>query len=72
MLLSVRDYLKSQTSANLLEIARYLQQPVDLVRELLAHWERKGRVCQLARPAACGGRCQACPPEQAVIYQWVQ
>lgn len=70
MLLAVRDYLKQRETATLVEIARHLQQPVDLVRGLIAHWVQKNKVSRCPPPAGCGSRCQTCPPDQAEVYQW--
>lgn len=72
MLLALRDFLRQRQTANLVEIARHLQQPVDLVRGLLAHWMQKAKVMRCAPPSGCGSRCQACPSDQAEVYQWCE
>jgi len=70
MLLTLRDFLKQKQNANLVEMARHLQQPVELVRVLLGHWIQKGRVARCEPPKGCGTRCQDCPSEQAEVYCW--
>lgn len=70
MLLALRDYLVQKQSANLQEIAWHFKQSPDMIRTLLAHWIRKGRVDRCDKPAGCGSRCQLCKPDVAEVYQW--
>jgi putative ferrous iron transport protein C len=70
MLLELRDYMIQKRSANLQEIAWHFKQTPETVRCLLAHWIRKGKVCQSERPPNCGTKCQLCKPANAEIYRW--
>ncbi len=71
MLLQVKNYLMEKGKANLREIAFHLRQSPETVREILAHWVRKGKVHRCEAPANCGSKCQLCKPEVAEVYQWL-
>ncbi|HLD16304.1 MAG TPA: FeoC-like transcriptional regulator, partial [Coxiellaceae bacterium] len=66
-----KTFLEQKKTANLEEIARHIQQDVDAVRPMLAHWIRKGKVVRLANPAGCGSSCQQCQPANAEVYGWI-
>lgn len=72
MLLAIKEFLQTHQSANLEEMARYVNQDPGLTRELLQHWIRKGKVVRLSNPVGCGTRCVQCQPGTAEVYQWVE
>ncbi|OGO90062.1 MAG: hypothetical protein A3F10_05180 [Coxiella sp. RIFCSPHIGHO2_12_FULL_42_15] len=71
MLLALRDYFIQKQTANLQEIAWHFKQPPEMMRALLEHWIRKGKICRCEKPAHCGMKCQRCKPEVAEVYQWL-
>ena len=71
MLLEIKHYLISKKTANLQELSLHFKQQPDTMRCLLAHWIRKGKVCEIAKPAGCGSKCQLCKPLVAQVYQLV-
>lgn len=72
MLLSIKKFLKEQKSANLQELSFYFCKHPDTMRYLLAHWIRKGKIRLVVKPKNCGIKCQACQPQFAEVYQWVE
>lgn len=71
MLLSIKAFLKEQKTANLQELSLHFCKQPQIMRSMLEHWIRKGRVCRLGKTAGCGTKCQFCPSQFAEIYQWV-
>ena len=71
MLLELKDYLVHHRVANLEEMARHFRQEPELMRILLQHWVRKGKVVQRPKPSGCGSRCTQCDPKNAEIYEWI-
>jgi putative ferrous iron transport protein C len=65
-------YLQARGQATLTELALHLRAHPEAVREMLAVWERKGRVRRLPAPSGCGGACTRCGPGAAEVYQWVK
>ena len=72
MLLSIKIFLKERKSANLQELSFHFCKHPDIIRCLLAHWIRKGKICHLTKPKGCGIKCQACEPQFTEVYQWVE
>ena len=70
MLLSIKRFLRDKEQVNLQDIAFHLRQPPELVRDLLQHWVRKGKVQRCANPPNCGSKCQLCQPVVAEVYRW--
>jgi putative ferrous iron transport protein C len=71
-LLAIKDHLIQVKSASLANLAAYFHQAdLDVLRDMLAHWMRKGKVRCFAKTALCGQKCTQCPVEQTEIYQWV-
>ena len=72
MILSqLKQYLVRAKVSNVLALAKRLQTEPEIVQDMLAMWERKGKVRKAESFAACGSRCQKCPPEATELYQWV-
>ena len=70
MLLAIKHYLVERKTANLQELAAHFHQSPEVMRDMMAHWIRKGKVTCF-KPAGCGTRCQQCLPKFAETYLWV-
>lgn len=71
MLLSLKAFLKEQKTANLQELSLHFCKEPQIIRCMLEHWMRKGKICRLGKPTGCGMKCQLCPSKFSEIYQWV-
>lgn len=71
MLLELKAYLSTRKIINLKELSAHFAKDPELMRQMLTHWIRKGKVCLVAKPNHCGSSCQMCQPEIAEIYQWL-
>ena len=71
MLLSIKAFLKKRNIANLQELSLHFCKQPQIMRSMLGHWIRKGKICRLGNPAGCGTKCQICPSQFAEIYQWI-
>lgn len=69
-LLDIRNYLSQVKVASLASIAAYFKKNPELLRDMLAHWIRKGKIRKFAKTAACGGKCVKCDPMWVEIYEW--
>ena len=73
MILSeLKGYLQERRQATLSDMALHFRAQPDAIREMLAVWERKGRVRRLPAPVGCGGSCTQCAPGAAEVYVWVE
>lgn len=73
MILSdLKGYLEARGQASLADMALHLRAEPDAVREMLAVWERKGRVRRAPTPVGCGGACTQCDPAAVEVYLWVR
>ena len=71
MLLELKQYLVYHRIANLEEMARHFQQDPAIIRNLLQHWIRKGKVVRRPSPTGCGTKCTQCDPKTAEVYEWI-
>ena len=76
MILSeIKDYLQAQGQASLKDIADKFDLTESALQEMLAHWERKGKIGRLDSSHCvnpCGQKCSSCPLQCLMIYQWKQ
>lgn len=72
MLLAIKDYLSVRKTASLQELSLHFCKHPEMMRDMMSHWVRKGKVCCLQKPPGCGTRCVQCKPEFAEEYQWVE
>jgi putative ferrous iron transport protein C len=70
MLINIKNYLQKKQTANLQEIAWHCQQSLEITRDMLQIWLRKGKVKICPKPVGCGSKCQQCQPEFAEVYEW--
>ncbi len=74
MILSeIKEYLQSQKQASLKDMATKFDVSESALQEMLAHWERKGRIFRLENAHCsnpCNQGCSSCPLQCLMIYQW--
>ena len=70
ILLEVKDYIKQRKLVNLQDVSLHFQRDPDTMREILAHWVRKGVVRRAPKPSGCGVKCGSCEPSVAEVYCW--
>jgi hypothetical protein len=73
MILSeLRDYLKANRRAALIDMAHRFDTDPEALRGMLEKWVTKGRVVKLPQGTACSGGCCKCDPATTEIYEWVR
>lgn len=73
MILSrLSDYLRAHGRASLHDLQQHLDSDPEVLEDMLARLERKGRVRRLPGGSLCGesGTCCKCDPSTLVIYEW--
>jgi putative ferrous iron transport protein C len=70
-LLEIKDYLIQVKAASLANLCSYFNCDSELLRQMLAHWIRKGKVRQCKKTSHCGVKCMQCSPSATEIYEWV-
>ncbi|MEE9357960.1 FeoC-like transcriptional regulator [Candidatus Vondammii sp. HM_W22] len=71
MILSeLRDYLKTNRRAALIDMAHRFDTDPDALRGMLNKWVAKGRVEKLPQGSECGGGCCKCDPATTEVYAW--
>ncbi|MDR3056016.1 MAG: FeoC-like transcriptional regulator [Zoogloeaceae bacterium] len=64
---ALRSYLRERGQASLPDLTAHFGVGVGLIEDLLAYWQRKGKILQ--NTAVCGKACvQNCG--QVVFYRW--
>ena len=71
ILAELKGYLEARGQATLADMALHFRSQPEAVRDMLAVWERKGRVRRIPAPAGCGGSCTQCDPAATEVYLWV-
>lgn len=70
ILLEVKKYLAEKKVCNLQEIAFHFQREPSVMRNMLAHWVRKGVISETDKPQGCQTRCVQCKPELVAVYRY--
>jgi len=67
ILLEIKEYLQTHKRASLGDIAAKFDLTEDAAKEMLAHWERKGKiVCA----KGCEKKCSCCSSPCGAVYHW--
>ena len=77
MLADIRNYLMARNSVTLADLALHFDKEPEVMRGMLGHWVRKGRVARSDLAAACSRSCsgccnQACNQAAREMYTWKQ
>ena len=70
ILIDVKNYLKQKSVSNLQTMAVHFQRDPLVMRDILAHWVRKGVIAIEEKPVSCGIKCVQCKPEVAEVYRY--
>jgi len=70
ILLDIKQYLAEHKAANLQQLACQFKQTPEVMRDMLQHWIRKGKVRMTPKPNVCGSLCNQCQPAVTEIYCW--
>lgn len=70
-LIKLKNHLNNVKQANLFDLSRALKINPDVVKDMLQHWMRKGKICKVLRTDACGKTCSQCDPMFIEMYHWV-
>lgn len=70
-LLDLKHYLTRVKIASLANLCSYFNCDSDLLRQMLGHWIRKGKVKQCKKTSNCGVKCTQCSTLVTEIYEWV-
>jgi len=71
-LLDIRNYLMHVKMASLSSLCHYFNCDSELLRQMLKHWIRKGKVRHCKKTPQCGVKCMQCNPLLTEIYEWVE
>lgn len=74
MLSEIKTILMENRCASIHTLAYRLKADPEMVRAMLDHWIRKGKVVQRGGAAAAGkcGGCAQCGPATLEVYEWVE
>lgn len=70
-LLDLKNYFVRAKVASLSSLCVLFKMDPDVLRCMLDHWVRKGRIRKFTKTPACGGQCMKCSPVVTEIYEWV-
>jgi len=70
ILSELRDYLKANRRATLMDMAHHFDTDPDALRGMIGKWMVKGRVGKLAQDSASCRSCCKCDPATTEIYEW--
>ena len=70
ILIDVKNYLKQKSVSNLQVLSVQFQRDPEVMRDILAHWVRKGVIVMEAKPVNCGITCVQCRPEVVEVYRY--
>jgi hypothetical protein len=72
MLVAIRDYIARRGLVSLQELSMHFQVEAEAMREMLAHWLRKGKLQRHAAGSACGGCSGSCNSAVTEFYRWTR
>ena len=70
-LLDIKNYMMKVRMASLSSLCIYFNSEANVLRDMLAHWVRKGHMRQCMKTPKCGVKCGQCSVPQTEIYEWV-
>ncbi len=70
-LLDIKNYMMQVRIASLSSLCIYFNSEANILRDMLAHWVRKGKMRQCMKTPNCGVKCGKCSVLQTEIYEWV-
>ncbi|MEO5365662.1 MAG: FeoC-like transcriptional regulator [Magnetococcus sp. WYHC-3] len=68
----LKDFLRQQQGpVPLRDLAHHFRKDPAVMRDMLAHWERKGRVRVSTQRTACQSHCSGCGTGPAEVCEWL-
>ena len=72
MILSeLKDYLAKTKVSSMFELQLHFNTDAEVLRDMLEHWIRKGKIKKTKRSVKCGS-CQQCNPLMTELYEWIE
>jgi hypothetical protein len=71
-LVELKNYLSHRRIVNLYELSLHFQRDANVIRDMLEHWIRKGRLCKAPQSPGCGIKCVKCNPLMTEVYHWAE
>lgn len=71
-LIEIKNYLMQARMTSLSSLCAYFNCESEVLRCMLSHWVRKGRVRMLSQALACKSACFKCDVREVEIYEWVK
>ena len=72
MLTEIKQYCAGRGVVSLHDLKVHFRVEADVMRRMLEHWIRKGRIRKhVPCGGGCGSRCGGCNPELSEFYQWL-
>ena len=65
----IKKYLVDRQQATVMDIANHFYSQPEIVKDMLQHWLRKGKIEQL-QTQGCSG-CNKCDGTAMEIYRWI-
>lgn len=69
-LLDIKNHMMKVKMASLSSICQLFKIEPDLLRHMLEHWVRKGKIRKCMKKPACGTKCMQCSPLVTELYEW--
>lgn len=70
-LLDIKHHMMQVRITSLSSLCVYFNGDAGVLRDMLAHWVRKGKIRQCMKTPQCGVKCGQCSPLLTEIYEWV-
>lgn len=70
-LLDIKSHMMQVKMASLSSLCVYFNCDSGVLRDMLSHWVRKGKLRQCMKTPQCGVKCSQCSPLVTEIYEWV-
>lgn len=70
-LLAIKKHMMQVKMTTLSSLCTLFHADPEMIRCLLRHWIKKGKIRQCMKKPACGSQCFKCPATSVEIYEWV-
>lgn len=70
-LIELKNYMMQVRIATLPNLCQVFKQDAVMVKCLLSHWIKKGKIRQCGNADNCASKCQGCPAQSIERYEWV-
>lgn len=73
ILLEIKEYLKRQKQASLQDVCVKFNLSEEAAKEMLAHWERKGKIERVEKSSfcrSCSKSVENCGFSCGILYRW--